>query len=511
MRIIPLGLLVFISSLLVIGCNKKDKIDPVLGAGKTDLAFTAEGGKQSVEISSNTEWELTDLPGWLQANPSKGKGNTTVEFTIAENTSGKEQKAVITLKSASLPPVRISVKQEQAELVITGFTQHAKGGEDLVINGSGFSQVKEENIVTVNGKPATVKQAGKTSLTVTVPAKAGDGRIEVKVNTKSIITEGDFYYDWIGVVTTAYDGNAAGNIPIAPQDIVTDGAGVFYIADHYVVYKWIPPQAPEIFAGYYAGFRDGHKQDASFKIIRGISINAAGNLFVADYDNNAIRMITPAGTVTTVAGTGERSSNNGSTNVATFAGPYGIAATANGTIYVSEEYSQKIRKISEGQVSTLAGSGVFGSKDGPGNEATFSYPKGLGLDSDGNLLLADQYSHKLRKITPAGEVSTFAGSGQALLLDGLKGTASFRYLSGVTSDSEGNIIVVDRDNNAVRRISKAGWVCTLAGKGQGQYGSQNGTGSQASFYLPENAAVDKDGQIFVADINNKLIRKIIIQ
>lgn len=511
MRILSLGALVFISSLIITGCSKKDKVDPVLGAGKTDLTFTAEGGKQQVEINSNTDWELTDLPTWLQVTPSKGNGNTTVEFTLAANSSGKEQKAVITLKSASLPPVSISVKQEQAEVVITGFTQHAKGGEDLVITGTGFSPVKEENVVTVNGKPAIVKQAGNTSLTVTVPAKAGDGKIEVKVNAKRNTTGSDFYYDWVGVVTTAYNGNTAGNIPMTPQDIVTDGNGVFYIADRYIVYKWIPPQAPEILAGYYAGFKDGHKQAASFNVIRGIALNAAGNLFVADYGNNAIRMITPGGDVTTVAGTGESSSNNGSTDVATFKGPYGIATTANGTIYVSEENGLKIRKISEGQVTTLAGSGTFGSNDGPGNEATFSYPKGLRLDAEGNLLLADQYSHKLRKITAAGVVSTFAGSGQDLLLDGLKAEASFRFLCGVAPDKDGNIIIVDRDNNAIRRISKAGWVCTLAGRGSGQYGSENGTGSEARFFLPENAAVDNDGQIFIADLNNKQIRKIIIQ
>ncbi|MBO9636297.1 MAG: hypothetical protein J7578_24555, partial [Chitinophagaceae bacterium] len=161
--------------------------------------------------------------------------------------------------------------------------------------------------------------------------------------------------------------------------------------------------------------------------------------------------------------------------------------------------------------TTLAGNGSAGSNDGTGTAASFQIPAVLRLDADGNILLGDQYNHKVRKITPAGIVTTVAGSGIQGHSDNVKNLAQFQFLTGIATDLEGNIIVVDRDNNAIRRISKAGWVCTIAGKGPGQYGNSDGTGSNASFRLPEGATVTRDGSIYIADYSNQSIRKIVIE
>ncbi|MDP6770717.1 MAG: Ig-like domain-containing protein, partial [Anaerolineales bacterium] len=167
-----------------------------------------------------------------------------------------------------------------------------------------------------------------------------------------------------------------------------------------------------------------------------------------------------------------------------------------------------IRKITpEGVVTTLAGSGSHGSTDGTGTAASFSYPQGVAVDFNSNVYVADQSNNLIRKITPAGVVTTLAGSGSEGSTNGTGTAASFDNPVGVAVDGSGNVYVADLSNNLIRKITPAGVVTTLAGDA-GNNGSTNGTGTAALFYYPAGLAVDFSGNVYVADQYNHLIRKI---
>ncbi|MDP6772479.1 MAG: Ig-like domain-containing protein, partial [Anaerolineales bacterium] len=158
------------------------------------------------------------------------------------------------------------------------------------------------------------------------------------------------------------------------------------------------------------------------------------------------------------------------------------------------------------EVKTLAGSGSIGSADGTGTAASFKYPEGLAVDFIGNVYVADTWNHLIRKITPAGVVTTLAGSGYEGSANGTGTAASFRLPSGIAVDGSGNVYVADHTNNRIRKITSAGVVTTLAGSGS--EGSADGTGTAASFYYPAGVAVDGSGNVYVAGHGNHLIRKI---
>lgn len=256
----------------------------------------------------------------------------------------------------------------------------------------------------------------------------------------------------------------------------------------------------------YAGYSDGTGTGASFYNPLTTAIDAAGNIYVADTDNQMIRKISPLGVVTTFAGNGSQGSTDGTGTGASFQHPSGLAFDASGNLFVSDQQNHKIRKITPaGVVTTFAGSGSLGSADGTGTSASFNNPIGLVFDNSGNLYVADYGNNKIRKITSAGVVSTFAGTGTAGASNGAALSATFRNPMDVDIDASGNIFVADRMNYLIRKIS-SGTVSTFAGTGSA--GSTNGTGTGASFFRPNSIAIDGIGDMYVADDGNNMIRKI---
>jgi len=300
-----------------------------------------------------------------------------------------------------------------------------------------------------------------------------------------------------------------------PDGVAVDGAGNVYVADrnNATIRKVTPAGVVTTLAGTAGqiGSADGTGAAASFWYPEAVAVDGAGNVYVADRNNATIRKVTPAGVVTTLAGSaGQNGSADGTGAAASFSYPSGVAVDGAGNVYVADSDNNTIRKVTAAEVvTTLAGSvGLSGSADGTGAAARFSYPTGVAVDGAGNVYVADYYNDTIRKVTPAGVVTTLAGTaGQYGSADGTGATARFSYPTGVAVDGAGNVYVADSDNNTIRKVTPAGVVTTLAGS-SGQRGSADGAGAAASFYNPTGVAVDGAGNVYVADTDNYTIRRV---
>ena len=249
---------------------------------------------------------------------------------------------------------------------------------------------------------------------------------------------------------------------------------------------------------------DGRALDASFTPY-GIKLGHSGNLYVTDDRNHKILIIHSNGTVSTYAGTGVSGSLDGPALNATFYRPFGLELDSSGNLYVADVYNHKIRIIySNGTVSTYAGTGVSGSLDGPASSATFAHPQYIELDPHGNLYVTDTGNNKIRIIHSNGTVSTYAGTGGYGSLDGPALNATFYRPFGLELDSSGNLYVADYRNHKIRIIYSNGTVSTFAGTGG--YGSLDGPALNATFYYTLGLELDSSGNLYVSSYVN--IRKI---
>ena len=462
--------LFLVSLLVVISCSRPadDPPDPQpppasLTVDKTSLNVPAVLSKDSIVITSTEPWNLSIPPAasWISADKTSGTAGTTkVYLTFSANTTTSPRTSMITITStgAALTPATINVTQEQPDVKINFFTFHAPGGTIITIGGTGFSPVISENVVKINGVIAIVNTASATSLTVTVPMRAGSGRIQVTVNTKSDTSLFDFIYDWTGTVT--------------------------------------------IIAGGTEGYLDGTGTAAQFRHPAGLDLDAAGNLYVADYANNKVRKVTPSGVVTTFPGRIPAWNNPSGPNT-DFNLPQDVALDAAGNIYVAELNANAICKIStSGVVSLIAGGNVnAGYADGVGVAAQFWHPAGIEVDASGNLVVVEIENHKIRKITPATEVSTLAGSIQSYA-NGTGTAAQFNMPISVIKDLDGNFLITDHYNNRVRKMTPTGVVTTFAGSGG--WDAMDGDLLTASLYKPTDIAINANGNIYLCDGNSKI-------
>ena len=326
-----------------------------------------------------------------------------------------------------------------------------------------------------------------------------------------------------GVVTTfagtasiagGADGTASAAQFSRPSGLSVDANGVIYVADYsnHTIRKITATRVVTTIAGAapLSGSVDGTGAAARFNTTGGVAIDVGGNVYVADQENHTIRKITAVGLVTTMAGgAGQRGSADGVGTAARFDTPIAVAVDAAGSVYVADNANSTIRKVSAaGVVTTLAGSAgsVNGSVDGTGAQASFSSPTGIALDLAGNLFVADRSGQVIRKVTPGGVVTTVAGSGdQRGSADGIGAAARFLRPHGIAVDLANNLYVSEEGNLTIRKITAAGVVTTLAGS-TGQAGSTDGAGAAARFQSPFSMTVDQAGNLLVGDANR--VRKV---
>lgn len=292
-----------------------------------------------------------------------------------------------------------------------------------------------------------------------------------------------------------------------PYSAAIDAAGTIYLADAGSdrIRKITPAGLVTTLAGSTLGAADGTGAAAQFYVPCGVAVNTSGTVFVADRNNHRIRKITPAGVVTTFAGS-EQGFADGIGAAAQFSAPSGLAIDAAGVIYVADTGNNRIRKITpSGIVTTFAGS-TAGSANGVGTAAQFNYPCAVAVDASGTVFVADTANGLIRKITAQGMVTLLAGSGLNEFTDGIGAAAQFDFPQGVAVDASGNVFVADTNNNRIRKITPNAVVTTVAGSTQGY---ADGPGSEAKFYGPYGLAIVSAETLLIVDSGNNRIRKIL--
>jgi sugar lactone lactonase YvrE len=260
----------------------------------------------------------------------------------------------------------------------------------------------------------------------------------------------------------------------------------------------------------------GAAASAAFAAPGALDYDAAGNLYVADRDNHVVRMISPAGTVTTVAGSGQQgfSGDGGPATSAALNTPSGVAVDASGNLYIADSHNQRIREVSGGNIKTVAGTGTAGftGDGGSATAAELDLPSAVAVDASGNLYIADTNNQRIRVLTGTS-ISTVAGNGEESLAGdgGPAISASLDTPTGVAVDTSGRIYIADRHNQRIRLVDSTGTISTLAGSASGLFGGFGGDGASAAaaaLAKPTGVWVDAAGNVWVADTGNQRIREI---
>ena len=243
----------------------------------------------------------------------------------------------------------------------------------------------------------------------------------------------------------------------------------------------------------------------------GIALDAAGNLYIASSYDNVVREVS-GGVITTIAGTGTAgfSGDNGPAINATLNTPYGLFVDSAGNLYIADNGNNRIRQVSGGVITTIAGNGFLGyaGDNGPAVSASLNSPRGVVVDSSGNLYIADTGNNRIRTVTGTG-IATFAGNGtQGFSGDnGLATSADLSVPCGIALDSAGNLYIADYYNNRVRKVSN-GLITTVAGKGTTGFSGDGGLATNAQLNSPFVVGVDFTGNLYIADYGNNRIRKV---
>lgn len=505
----------------------------------TVLATDAEGDNLSFSITTNdndlfeiaTTGELSLAAGESLDFETTATHTITVEVSDGTLTASAEITINVTDVNENTVPSMDGQEFAVAEditddTVIGTVTATDAEGDDLSFSidtnsGDLFEISSNGELSLAQGKNLDFETAMSHGITVEVT----DGQLSTTATITVNVTDVD-ETEYVGTVTTiAGNGgfgfnngsglNAAFAVMTGIEVTVT---GEILVADrqNFVVRQIDQNLNVTTYAGDgVSGETNGPFANARFDLPTGVvSNNDFSIVYVVDMRNSRIRKLGPGDNVTTVAGS-TPGLEDGDVSVAQFSVPWDVVIDSQGNLFITDSNNHRIRKIdlSTGQVSTFAGTGTTGVSfggfvDGPGNTARFDNPRGLAIDANDNLYVADTGNNSIRKIDPNGNVTTLAGSGVLGFLDGAGDQARFRVPTGVEVDANGIVYVVDQNNHSIRRIDTNGKVSTIAG--DGTFGKTDGVGAAARFGTPEGIAIGLNGELFITDLNNSLIRKIVV-
>lgn len=324
-----------------------------------------------------------------------------------------------------------------------------------------------------------------------------------------------------GLLGFSGDGGPATSARLnAPYGVAVDGAGNLYIGEennHRVrrvdALGIITTLAGNGIRGF--GGDGGPATSANLDSPRTVAADAAGNVFIADTMNHRIRWVDLDGVIRTVAGNGSDvfSGDGGPATSASIGDPFGVAVDAAGTLFIADTDNNRVRMVdAAGTITTAAGNGMafFSGDDGPATNASLYYPQGLAVDLAGNLVIADTSNHRIRRMDAAGSITTIAGDGTPDFSGdgGPAISASLSSPSGMAIDGGGNLIIADSGNHRIRRVDAAGSIATIAGDGTRGFSGDGGPATGASLNSARAIALDAQNNIFIADSNNYRIRRV---
>ncbi len=264
-----------------------------------------------------------------------------------------------------------------------------------------------------------------------------------------------------------------------------------------------------------AYFGDGNAANtANLNTPIAVALDSSGNIYIADSANNRIRKVTRStGKISTIAGNGaiQYAGDGGAATSASLNTPYGVAVDAAGNVYIADFLNHAVRKVnSSGNISTVAGTGIFGfsGDGGPGASAQLNRPFGLAVDSAGNLFIADSNNYCVRKLDTSGNISTVAGVATNSGFSGDGGPATQAKMGspyGIAVDSAGNLYIADSGNNRIRKVSN-GIMTTVAGTSAAGFSGDGGAAVSAKLSRPFGVSVDASGNLFISDYGNYRVR-----
>ncbi len=477
----------------------------------TRSTFTSSGTSGGTWSTSNPSVAYADGtgPGVILHSAA---GVVTISYTVT-NACGT---AGSTKADTALALPALSTITGTASLTIgtsSTFTASITGGVWSSSNTS-VATVSTTGVVTA-------VSAGAASIYYTLTNSCGPTRAQYDITVTSTTTSSVNIYNFAGNGSSGYrstDNYAGSSIIYGPTSVAKDKNGYIYFAElgNNIIRKVnkrtgaLSLVAGSATSGYSGD--GGAATAARMNIPAGVAVDKAGNVYIADQGNARIRKVSTSNIITTIAGTGTigYTADGSSATSANIASPLSVAVDTFGNVYFAEQNNHRIRKIStSGILTTAAGNGgaSFSGDGGAATAAGISYPSGVWLDAASNIYIADAGNNRIRKVTSAGIISTVAGSSTSGYTgDGGAATAAKLFNpSGVTTDSLGNIYIADRNNNVVRKVTTAGIISTVAGTGTSGYSGDGAAATAARLYYPQGVVCDSTN-IYIADYGNSAIR-----
>ena len=413
------------------------------------------------------------------------------------------------------------------------------------------------NVYIADPELNTVRRVDTTGTVTTVAGTGergygGDGgrAVEAQLNGPigvAVDADGNLYFsdigndrvrrvDTRGIITTVagtgeegYSGDGGPSVEAqlsAPRGLAVDSSGNLFIADtgNHAIRRVDTTGTITTVAG--TGVRGnsgdgGPAVEALLNTPRGIAVDGAGNLFIADTRTYTVRRVDTAGIITTIAGTGEAgySGDGGPAVSAQLSAPYRVAVDVAGNLLIADTWNHRVRRVdTTGTITTVAGiggiginnEGAYSGDGGPAVEALLNIPIGIAVDGAGNLYIADNGNGRIRRVDTAGIITTIAGIGEnSHSGDGGPAVEALLNLPrGIAVDGTGNLYIADTGNHRIRRVDTAGIITSIAGTGEAGYGGDGGPAVEALLNSPRGIAVDGAGNLFIADYENSRIRRV---
>ncbi|GAB4029185.1 NHL domain-containing protein [Spirosoma gilvum] len=495
-------------------------------AGSATAGYGGDGGLATVASLNSPTGVSVDGSGNLYIADSQNNrirkvlASGTIATVAGDGTAGFGGDSGLAITASLNNPFGISV-DGSGNLFIADASNHRIR---MVTAGGIISTVAGDGTAGYNGDSASA-----TTLSLYSPkgvATDGTGNLYIadsQNNRLRNVSTGGIMTTVAGNGTINYGGDG-GPATLAslsnPFGLAVDASGNLYIADqqNQRIRKISASGIITTVVGNGAyGFSGdgGLATGASLANAAGIAIDGSGNLFIADQGNNRIRKITPAGSITTVAGNGTAAfgGDGGAAIAAKLNFPAGVAIDSNGNLYIADSQNNRVRKVTPaGSITTVAGTGTagFGGDGGAATAAKLNYPAAVAIDGTGNLYIADQGNHRIRKVTPAGSITTVAGNG-TFGFGGDGGPATAANLANpadVVLDAHGNLYIDDSQNNRIRKVLANGTIITVAGNEFYGFSGDGGPATAASLANPLNVAIDSNDNLYIADTDNQRVRKV---